>query len=77
MPNLVSYIDASEYYHPEIRRYYDFEEIPIGENDFKLYHFEGNGVHLYLLTDANKTDLAIIRLVEIELNIIKFPNHFQ
>jgi len=72
MPNLVSYIDASEYYHPDIRRYYDFEEIAFGENDFKLFHFEGNGVHLYLLTDVNEIDLAIMRLVEIELHGNKY-----
>ncbi len=65
MPNLTSYIDTSEYYHVDIRRYYDFIELEIDLDEFKLLQFEGSDMHLYLLTDNNDDDLALIRLVKV------------
>jgi len=72
MPNLISYIDTSEYYHEQIRDYYEFIEVEIAELNFKLFHFEGidkgSNIHLYLLTDSNENNLAILRLAEITLH---------
>ena len=72
MPNLISYIDTSEYYHPDIRRYYDFEELEINVQNFKLFHFEGlekgTEMHLYLLTNSEEENLAILRLIAVNLH---------
>ncbi len=69
MPNLTSFIDTSDYYHPDLRIYYDFKEIQIDEENFKLLHFEGeqNGedIQLYILTDNDKNDLSLLRLVKV------------
>lgn len=72
MPNLISYIDTSEYYHPDIRRYYEFEELIINLQNFKLFHFEGlekeTEMHLYLLTNSQEENLAILRLISVDLH---------
>ncbi|MEO8234858.1 MAG: hypothetical protein ABI549_05535 [Flavobacterium sp.] len=76
MPNLIPFIDTSEYYHSDIRRYYEFEEIEINLPAFKLFHFEGlekeREMHLYLLTNSKEENLAILRLVAVDLHGITY-----
>lgn len=71
MPNLIPYVNAEEYYHPDIKRYYEFSECEIDYPNFKLLHFEGeqngNSIHLYLLTDKDENDLAILKLIGITI----------
>ncbi|MCO6164498.1 hypothetical protein [Flavobacterium sp. NRK F7] len=67
MPNLISFFNTEEYYHPDLKIYYEFNECEINSPYYKLLHFEGsekNGkeMHLYLLTDKEDNDLAILKL---------------
>lgn len=76
MPNLVPFVDVSEYYHPDIRRYYQFVELKIDSEDFKLFHFEGIQnrieIHLYLLTDNSENNLSLLKLVEVTFHGVTY-----
>lgn len=68
MPNLVSSVDVSEYYTPDINLYYQFDECEIDNPDYKLKYVQsklnGEQIHIYLLTDKNENHLSVLRLVE-------------
>lgn len=69
MPNLVSFVDTSNYYDIAIENYYQFHEVEIGDDNFILKSASGilnhKNVVIYILSDNTEKHLSIIRLEEI------------
>lgn len=72
MPNLISSVNFSEYYTPDITRYYDFIEYKIDNPNLKLKYVQSNlngeEIHIYLLTDIEENHLSVLRLIEKSIN---------
>lgn len=68
MPNLVSFIDSTDYYNVDIEHHYKFVDCKINDDNFKLklskIVINGIDAYLYLLTDKNDKHLSLVRLVE-------------
>lgn len=69
MPNLVAFIDSSNYYHLDIEHYYKFEKCAILHPSFDLKYssivLNNKNAVLYLLTDKDGNHLSILRLEEV------------
>lgn len=72
MPNLLSTIDASEYYFDDIEKIYNFQICQTNNQHYILKYALGilnnEPIHLYLLTDLNDKHLSLLRLTEITIN---------
>ena len=72
MPNLSATFDTSQFYDPDITRYYNFKPVKIKDlTDYKLllanFIENKNEYFLYLLTDLKDNNLSIIRLKKVVL----------